>query len=162
MTKYWVNIEIILNLLYQYLFQICIEKYTIEKTTIVSKKPISNIRDVKLIGWLYPGPEFTIMRDHLLEITISIKNYKECSLLLKDSNIQFYNNTHVCGLPKVKGQKLTSVSKLIKIVVYSFFNSIHSRFPITRFPVTRPPFYERVTPPHNEQTIDLSSPTTTE
>ena len=39
---------------------------------------------------------------------------------------------------------------------------VHSRFPITRFPVTRTPFYERVTPPHNEQTIDPSSPTTTE
>ena len=39
---------------------------------------------------------------------------------------------------------------------------IHSRFPITRFPVIRPPFYERVTPPYNEQTIDPSSPTTTE
>ena len=32
----------------------------------------------------------------------------------------------------------------------------------SRFPVTRPPFYERVTPPHNEQKIDPSSPTTTE
>ena len=32
----------------------------------------------------------------------------------------------------------------------------------SRFPVTRPPFYERVTVPHNEQTIDPSSPTTTE
>ena len=42
------------------------------------------------------------------------------------------------------------------------FILVHSRFPITRFPVTRPPFYERVTPPHNEQTIDPSSPTTTE
>ena len=32
----------------------------------------------------------------------------------------------------------------------------------SRFPVTRPPFYEHVTPPHNEQTINPSSPTTTE
>ena len=27
-----------------------------------------------------------------------------------------------------------------------------------RFPVTRPPIYERVTPPHNEQTIDPLPP----
>ena len=44
---------------------------------------------------------------------------------------------------------------------------LHSRFPITRlpitrFPVTMPPFYERFTVPHNEQTINPSSPTTTE
>ena len=39
---------------------------------------------------------------------------------------------------------------------------VHSRFPITRFPVTKPLFNEHVTPPYNEQTIDPSSPTTTE
>ena len=44
----------------------------------------------------------------------------------------------------------------------SYFFHIHSRFPITRFPVTRPPFYERVTVLHNEQTIDPSSTTTSE
>ena len=39
---------------------------------------------------------------------------------------------------------------------------IHSRFPITRFPETKPLFNERVSPPYNEQTIDPSSPTTAE
>ena len=48
------------------------------------------------------------------------------------------------------------------IICLLIFVEVHSRFPITRFPVTRPPFYERVTPLHNEQTIDPSSPTTTE
>ena len=52
-------------------------------------------------------------------------------------------------------------------VCFSFFFCvflylIHSRFPITRFSVTWPPFYERITVPHKEQTIDPSSPTTTE
>ena len=48
--------------------------------------------------------------------------------------------------------------------IFRFYsvNCKHSRFPITRFPVTRPPLHERVTPPYNEQTIDPSSPTTTE
>ena len=53
--------------------------------------------------------------------------------------------------------KLRSETKNMRI-----WKLLHSRFPIMRFPVTRPPFYERVTPPHNEQTIDPSSPTTTE
>ena len=43
-----------------------------------------------------------------------------------------------------------------------FFFQLLSKFTITRFPVTRPPFYERVTVAHNERTIDPSSPTTTE
>ena len=48
------------------------------------------------------------------------------------------------------------------IVVLKITLQVHSRFPITRFPVTKPLFNERVTPPYNEQTIDPSSPTTTE
>ena len=54
-----------------------------------------------------------------------------------------------------------SLNCAVKIKVH-FHLQVHSRFPITRFPVTKPPFYERVTPPYNEQTIDPSSPTTTE
>ena len=113
MPQQWIKRKIIFHLKNKYLLQINNGKWTTGQGNIVSNKMCMNIRNVKLIGWLNPGPTFTITKDHLLEIIITTKHYEECIRHLENLHFYFDNDTHVCGIPKVKDQKLTWASKCV-------------------------------------------------
>ena len=67
---------------------------------------------------------------------------------------------HRISQTALKTEEKADLRKSIFAEIWNF--EVHSRFPITKFPVTKPLCNKRVTPPYNEQTIDPSSPITTE
>ena len=112
----------------------------------------------------------TLVYDNLVESKEKLKKYHDRSINPCNFHIGDYVFLLKGPKPKKFGDHYSGPHNVLEIINKSNIKIqyknrskvVHSRFPITRFPVTGPPFYERVTPPYNEQTIDLSFPTTTE